>query len=595
MFGIRSEPQACHCEPVFDGDRLVVDADGCPEGGTLASSPDCRATVVDALCDRDADCVVTRADGVTRHYEDRAAALLVAAGRFAEQVGVHDERLADLATYDPLDAAHAAEGRSGPTARIVATSGLAAVADDAQGYDAVLRPRLAPTIARERVATRPPPEARLVDRYDLDDGPVVRLYDRPDDDLRHYHVTPVELELDAVATRTLAAAAERLATGDDGGPRAPGRAVRSVADPAEVPVETLAVVLTKHTQGLGTLADLFADPGVSDAYVASPAPSTPVRVEVDDQTMRTNVWVTERSAAGFASRFRRESGRAFSRADPSLDATVETGDRTLRVAAVTNPLADGYGFAFRAQDTGTYRLPDLVSNGTLTPRAAALLSVAVARSASVLVAGGRGAGKTTLLGALLPELPATTRTVVIEDTPELPVDRLREAGRDVQRLHVDRTGERVTPTEALRTALRLGEGDLVVGEVRGEEASALYEAMRVGTDGATLGTVHGDGPDAVRERVVSDLGVQPSSFAATDLVVTLARDASGARGVRRIDEVVGGADPAFAPLFERQSDGLTPTGRIERGNSELVATLATATETYADLRRVLDERRTPFA
>lgn len=595
MFGIRSELQTCRCEPAFDGDRLVVDAANCPEGGTLASSPDCRATVVDALCDRDAECVVTRADGVTRHYEDRAAALLVAAGRFAEQVSVHDEHLADRATRNPLEAAHAAEGRSGPVARVVATSGLAAVADDAQGYEAVLRPRLAPTIARERVATRPPPDSRLVDRYELDDGPVVRLYERPDDDLRYYHVTPVELELDAVATRTLAAAAERLATGDDGGPRAPGRAVRAVADPAEVPVETLAAVLAKHTQGLGTLDDLFADPAVSDAYVASPAPSAPVRVEADDETMRTNVWVTEQSAAGLASRFRRESGRAFSRADPSLDATVETSDRTLRVAAVTDPLADGYGFAFRARDRDTYRLPDLVSNETLTAGAAALLSVAVARGASVLVAGGRGAGKTTLVGALLLELPATTRTVVIEDTPELPVDRLREAGRDVQRLHVDRAGERVGPTEALRTALRLGEGDLVVGEVRGEEASALYEAMRVGTDGATLGTIHGNGPDAVRERVVSDLGVSPSSFTATDLVVTLARDALGARGVRRVDEVVGGAEPAFAPLFERRGNGLTPTGRIERGNSELVATHTAATETYADLRRVLDERGALFA
>ncbi|PSP29234.1 hypothetical protein BRC65_00650, partial [Halobacteriales archaeon QH_2_65_14] len=38
----------------------------------------------------------------------------------------------------------------------------------------------------------------------------------------------------------------------------------------------------------------------------------------------------------------------------------------------------------------------------------------------------------------------------------------------------------LSPAEALRTALRLGDGALVVGEVRGEEAAVLYEAMRVG-------------------------------------------------------------------------------------------------------------------
>ncbi len=72
-------------------------------------------------------------------------------------------------------------------------------------------------------------------------------------------------------------------------------------------------------------------------------------------------------------------------------------------------------------------------------------------------------------------------------------------------------GPSVNATEALRTALRLGEGALAVGEVRGEEASVLYEAMRVGGgDGAVLGTSHGNGPNAVQERLVSDLGV-PSS------------------------------------------------------------------------------------
>ncbi|WP_255150677.1 ATPase, T2SS/T4P/T4SS family [Halorarius halobius] len=593
MFDLRSDAPACRCEAAFDGDRLVVDADDCPEGGRLAAAPDCRATVVGRLRDQDADSVVTEAAGLARHYEGTAAALLVAAGRFVERVAVHDAALAERAERDPLAAGHAAAGRSGPVARVAAETSLADCAAAAESYEGVLRPRVAPSVAGARVTERPPPDARLVDRYDLDTGAVVRWYERPNADLRHYHLTPVELTLDAAATRTLAAAADHLAADGDGGHRAPYRAVRATADPGEVPVDTLSSVLSKHTRGLGALGDLFADPAVSDAYLAAPAASTSVRVEADGETLRTNVRLTERRAAALASRLRRGSGRAFSRAEPTLDATVEAGDRSLRVAAVTDPLSDGYGFAFRAQGADRFRLPDLVDNGTLPPAAAAVIGVAARRGASVLVAGGRGAGKTTLLGALLSELPAASRTVVIEDTPELPVDRLRENGRDVQRLHVDREGDGVAPTAALRTALRLGEGDLVVGEVRGEEASALYEAMRVGTDGATLGTVHGDGPDAVRERVVSDLGVPASSFAATDLVVTCTRAAGGARVVDRVDEVVG-TDPEFAPLFDRRGEGLAATGRVDRGNSELVAALAAPDETYADVRDVLAARERVF-
>lgn len=590
MFGLRSDDRPCRCETQFDGDRLVVDADDCPGGGELAAAPHCRAAVVRALRARDAESVVTRAAGVARHYEDAAAALLVAAGRFTERVAVHDSSLAEHAARDPLEAARAATGRSGAVAHTVAESGLAAVAAAADGYEGGLRPRLAPTVARERVTARPPPEARLADRYELDTGAVVRLYDRPGDDLRTYHLTPVELTYDGRLTARLGTAADRVAAGDVGGRRAAGRAIRAVADPATDPVVELTAVLEKHTRGLGTLADLFADPDLTDAYVASPVESAPVRVEVDGESMRTNVRLTTRSAAALASRFRRESGRAFSRADPSLDLTVDAGDRDLRVAAVTDPLSDGYGFAFRAHDADGFGLPHLIANDTLSASAAALLSAAVARGAAVLLAGGRGVGKTTLLGALLPELPPGTRAVVIEDTPELPVDRLRAAGRDVQRLHVDRDGTSVGPAAALRTALRLGEGALVVGEVRGEEAGTLYEAMRVGTGGATLGTVHGDGPAAVRERVVADLGVPESSFADTDLVVTLARGPDGCRRVAAIDEVLGRSTVDFATLFDRGEEGLAPTGRIERGNSQVVATLADPAETYAEVRSNLADR-----
>ncbi|MFC7194302.1 hypothetical protein ACFQL4_05915 [Halosimplex aquaticum] len=96
---------ACRCRPGFEGDRLVVDADDCPDAGRLESSADCRDTVVDRLTERDATAVTTRADGVVRAYEGDAAALLVAAGRFADAAGFRDERLAELATRDPLAAA----------------------------------------------------------------------------------------------------------------------------------------------------------------------------------------------------------------------------------------------------------------------------------------------------------------------------------------------------------------------------------------------------------------------------------------------------------------------------------------------------------
>ncbi|MFH0970401.1 MAG: ATPase, T2SS/T4P/T4SS family [Candidatus Diapherotrites archaeon] len=116
--------------------------------------------------------------------------------------------------------------------------------------------------------------------------------------------------------------------------------------------------------------------------------------------------------------------------------------------------------------------------------------------------------------------------IIAHNTLELPVPYLKEIGFNVQRLKtrspigVSKSDTEVAPEEALRTALRLGDSALILGEVRSEEARVLYEAMRVGAAGNTvLGTIHADSAYSVWDRVVNDLKVPTTSFKATDLVV----------------------------------------------------------------------------
>ncbi|RAW44604.1 type II secretion protein [Halorubrum sp. 48-1-W] len=574
--------------PVGTGvdDRVVleVDAGGCPGGGDLAASPDCLATVVEALTERDADVVRTEHAGKERAYTGRAAACLLATGRFRERVEFHEARLAERAARDPVATAREATGRAGPVSRIAAETGLAETVADVDRTADLLRPHVGPTVSATRIASTPPPRATLVDRWELDTDATVRLYEG-EGPLRTYHLTPPSARFDDDAFETLAAATERLLSDPVGGERAPGRAVRAVASDDD-PVPELTDTLRRHTHGYGAFEHVFADDRVSDATLSAPVSENPLRVVLDGERCRTNVRLPPEGAATLASRLRRTSGRGFSRATPTLDATLETESGSVRVAATTAPASDGLSFTFRRGDPDAWTLARLVAVGTLPAAAAGLLSLAVERGVSGLVAGGRGAGKTTALGSLLWELPADSRTVLIEDTPELPATALTAADRDVQRLNVG-DGTEPTPREAVRTALRLGGGALVVGEVRGEEATALYEAMRVGAAGETvLGTIHGEDPAAVRERVVADLGVSPSSFAATDLLVIL--------NDHRVETVVEVTDHAgevtFDALFEREGERLVATGRVDRGESRLVAGLAGGGETYADVRSAIGLR-----
>ncbi|NYZ78355.1 Flp pilus assembly complex ATPase component TadA, partial [Candidatus Micrarchaeota archaeon] len=94
--------------------------------------------------------------------------------------------------------------------------------------------------------------------------------------------------------------------------------------------------------------------------------------------------------------------------------------------------------------------------------------------------------------------------------------------------------------DALRTALRLGDSVLIVGEVRSTEAKALYEAMRIGAVGnVVMGTIHGESAYSIWDRVVNDLGVPTTSFKATDFAIVSApiRFKGSLKRFRRLIEV----------------------------------------------------------
>ena len=583
--------EGCSCTVTVDDRTLTVDASGCD--GDLTAAPGCRETVVETLTEREVTEVYVRSNGLEYRYGDAGIELLAAAGRFIELVGDRDDRLAAAAATDPLDVADELRTRAGPVADVGVESGLLDAAAAVEDYGD-LAPTVGLRMADYYVDQRVPDDARLTDVTSLDTGSEARIYTR-EDSVPLYALDAVDVSLSESDLDVLMDGYEAIANGVVEGDRIASRAVEHVTDEPVDPI--LTTILAKHTSGYGILEDLFADSRVTDVFATSPVERNPVRVVVDGQSMATNVHLTGAGAEAIASRIRRTSGRAFSRANPTVDATagLENGV-DLRIAGVNDPVTDGVAFAFREQADDQFTLPALVANDTLSPEAAAFLSVAVERNAATLIAGTRGAGKTTLLGTLLYELTPDTRTVVIEDTPELPVDPLQSVDRDVQALRTG-TGEgpEITAADALRTALRLGDGALVVGEIRGEEAQVLYEAMRVGANAnAVLGTIHGDGADEVYERVVSDLNVPPSSFGATDLVVTVQayRTPEGRkRRIARIEEVIVGEDDIwFEPLYEMAEDRAVPTGRIDRGESRFVDRLTGPGEAYADVRAAVEGR-----
>lgn len=193
-------------------------------------------------------------------------------------------------------------------------------------------------------------------------------------------------------------------------------------------------------------------------------------------------------------------------------------------------------------------------------------------------------------------VPATENFVcenfIAHNTLEIPVPQLRELGYNIERLKsrsvITHVETELPAEEALRTALRLGDSALILGEVRSAEALALYEAMRIGAlANVVAGTIHGESAAGLFDRVVHDLGVPPTSFKATDIIViaNVLRSPDLLRSYRRITEITEVrkhwtqdpvAEGGFVPLMEysAKEDQLVPTRTLLMGESVVLNEIA---------------------
>ncbi len=412
--------------------------------------------------------------------------------------------------------------------------------------------RMRPGFSSSWVIPDAPPNATLIKQYRVEDS-TVSLYLLPEGIEALYHIFPAEYAIPEEHMRLVELTRKELVAHYPHSMELskPDRAREYVkkfgqkymyrlAKKHRIPLgptrqeelkqlQKLSKILAKFTAGMGIIETMLTDHYIQDIYVDSPTSDNRVYVVLEggiDHRLSgkciTNVILSKTDAESLLSRFRYESGRPFSEATPLLECSI--GSHNTRVSVIGRPLSPtGTAFALRRHSTEPWTLLRLINLGSISPLAAGIISFLIDGKATILMAGSRGAGKTSLLSACMLEFPRSQRIITIEDTLELPVERLQELDYKVQPMQIQSSlggfGE-MSANDALKIALRLGESALVIGEVRGEEARTLYEAMRAGTAGSSvLGTFHANSAEAVFERIVYDMKIPAKSFAATDVVI----------------------------------------------------------------------------
>ena len=258
--------------------------------------------------------------------------------------------------------------------------------------------------------------------------------------------------------------------------------------------------------------------------------------------------------------------RRFDRASAMLSAQLEDGSRLFAMLGITERPV----FSIRRDRLKDITLDQLVAGGLCNEEVADFLRALVRARMNLLISGGTAAGKTTLLRALASEMPPRDRLVVIEDTYELRLDRLKHRHHQVvacQAREANTEGSgRVTQAELLRAALRLSPDRVIVGEVRGEELVPMCNAMSLGHDGS-MATIHASSSGHVKQRLVN-IGYQcPERLSAeatvamvasaVNFIVHLDTDAVGRRVVASIREVCGAEDAMLrtGEVYKPDADG----------------------------------------
>ncbi len=480
-------------------------------------------------------------------------------------------------------------------------------------YEKVIKPHVRPPFSSSRIYAEAPGNTEFLECYDISGREgrklEISIYSYTDRPEKLYMIRPPEYNLRQEELRLLEIIRRRmiqyrpkdLAFTDPIDAREYFRRMakelleeellesRETCSPEEL--DSYADLLARYTNGLGIVEDLLSDSRITDVYINAPADTNPIHVVMDGEECASNVFLSQDDLDALVSRFRTISGRPFGEAIPVLELNLEAFG--VRVSVIGDPLsANGLAYAFRKHSLYPWTLPKLINTGSISPYGAGLLSFLMDGQASVLVAGEVGAGKTSLLSSMLLEIPQKYRILTIEDTNELPIEKLQNLGWKVQGMSshssVLKSGAEMSPETALRAALRLGSSSLVLGEVRGSEVKVLYEAMQVGKTGnSVIGTIHGSSIENVYERVVHTLGVPPASFKATDAVIIcssirLEGTMKKLKRVSRIAEVTNVAieNPEPSEIFtdlmnyDAPQDCLLAGKALEQGQSELIGKIA---------------------
>lgn len=259
--------------------------------------------------------------------------------------------------------------------------------------------------------------------------------------------------------------------------------------------------------GFGKIDGIMRDENVED--VSCDGVNSPVFVwHRKYESIPSNVvFKTPQELENFVFKLAYLCGRHISIAQPILDGTLNDGSRA-QVTYGTEVTPKGSTFTIRKFRSSPLTITDLIIYKALSTEIAAYYWFIIENRHSVLIGGDIGGGKTSMLNAISLFIRPTLKIVSIEDTQEIRLPHknwemmVTRQGLGTGAGAVGEAGiGSISMFDLLRAALRQRPDFIIVGEIRGEEAYALFQAMATGHLGLT--TIHAEHVQGVLHRLTT--------------------------------------------------------------------------------------------
>lgn len=263
--------------------------------------------------------------------------------------------------------------------------------------------------------------------------------------------------------------------------------------------------------------------------------------------------------------------RVVNEASPIVDARLKNG---ARVNVVLSPIAlNGPIVTIRRFPDKPITMEGLIQKNSLPHQVAEFLKKLVTAKYNIFISGGTGSGKTTFLNVLSGFIPKDERIITIEDSAELQLQGIQNlVCLETRNSNVEGCQE-ITIRDLIKSSLRMRPDRIIVGEVRGAEASDMLQCLNTGHEGS-MSTGHANSAGDMLLRLENMIlmamdipleAIRRQIASGIDVIVHLGRLRDRSRRVLEIVEVTGYSEGQYLlnTLYQFEEEGEDADGNVQ--------------------------------